>query len=292
MPEITVASTTDSQDAINASAGVAQEVTEKETPEGEEPETQPASEADENHVSKSAVQKRIDKLTREKYESRKEIDGLKERLLAIEKGGKPQPVIEEKPIAEAAAPKPTPDQFPSYEDFVEALADWKADQKLNKIETDKAAKAAEASQQNAQKAVFDKYNERIEEAKERYDDFEEVVGKAALIPNEVALAIVELENGPDVAYYLGKNTAICKELMNMSILKALTKIGSISQNLMPTEEADEPGGDPVPKVTTRAKTPPRPVAGSSTRSTVPLDELPYQQYAAIRAKQEKERYRR
>jgi len=296
MPEITVASTTDAQTAIDHAAGVTAEDEKPEVPEGEEPETKPDSESEEpEKPSKSAVQKRIDKLTREKHEARAEAEDLKKKLLEAQRGGKPQP--EEKPKTEEvkAAAKPKPDDFPTYEDFVEALADWKADQKLHKIEAEKAENAAKQAQKSAADAATDKWNAQIDEAKERYDDFEDVVGKSSLIPDQVAFAITRMENGTDVAYYLGKHPEVCKKLMKMGndgdLLLAIAEAGKISGDLMPTEEREE-DGETVPKVTTRAKTPPRPVAGSSTRSTVPVDELPYNEYRRIRDKQEKERYRR
>jgi len=304
MAEITVASTTDTQEAINASAGIVEEPkTDKETPEGEDPETdKPASEAADDKEgqkpeSKSAVQKRIDKLTRDKYESKKEIDALKERLAAIENGNKPK--VEEKPKADEPAPKPLPADFPDYEAFAEALADWKYEEKRRKERAAEVEANNKKAQEQAANAVITAYNQRVTEAMTRYDDFEEVVGRSTLIPDAAVQAVVRLENGPDVAYYLGKNPAICKKMMESAnsgdIISVLTEIGKISQAIMPTEEAeDEETGESVlvPKVTTRAKAPPRPVAGSATRSSVPIDELPYSDYRKIRDKQEKDRFRR
>lgn len=307
--EITVASTTDSQEAINASAGIVEEpTTEKETPDGEEPETdKPASEAAEKDdkegqrpESKSAVQKRIDKLTRDKYENKKEIEDLKQRLLAIEKGGKAQPGAEENPPEEKVAVKPKPDDFGTYEEFAEALADWKYEDRRRKEKAAEAEAASKRAQEQAANEVANTYNKRVAEAKERYDDFEDVVGRSTAIPDAVIHSIIRMENGPDVAYYLGKNPKVCKKMMDLAnsgdLLSAIVEAGKISQALMPTEEVeveDEEGeGVTVPKVTTKAKIPVRPVAGSSTRTTVPIDELPYNEYRRIREKQEKERFRR
>ncbi len=302
MPELTVASTSDTQEQINAAAGILEEpITEKETPEGEEPETdKPASEAADEpegrKETKSAVQKRIDKLTRDKYENKKEIEDLKQRLLAIEQGGKPQPGTEVKPTTEEIKAKPVPDQFPTYEDYSEALADWKYEDRRRKEKAADAEASAKNAQAQAAQAVINAYNERVTEAMERYDDFEDVVGRSTPIPDAAVHAIVKLENGPDVAYYLGKNPKICKKMMDFAnegdILSALIEVGKISQALLPTEESEEEGGDPVPKVTTKAKIPPRHVSGSSTRSTIPIDELPYPEFRKLRDKQEKDRYRR
>ena len=299
MPEITVASTTDAQTAINAAAGVVDDEAKVETPEGEEAEEKQESKPEKQDTGGDDWQlKRIKKLSAEKNEQKKELEALKQRLLAVEQGGKPQPKAEEQPKAEAkteATPKPTVDQFQTYEEFTEALADWKLDQKLQKIEAQKQEQAQKDAQAAANKTAVEKWNEQIEDAKERYDDFEDVVGRSSLIPNEVAVAITRMRNGADVAYFLGKHPETCKKLMKMGnegdLLSAIAEVGGISRELLPTEE-DEETGEQVPKVTTKAKVPVRPVAGSSTRSTIPLDELPYADYRKLRDKQEKERYRR
>lgn len=293
MPEITVASTTDEQKNIDAAAGVIEEP--KVVPEGEEPETEPASEAAEHKESKSAVQKRIDKLTREKYEYKNKFETLEQRLAALEQGKtqvKEETAKEEK-VTEPDDPEPEEESFDDYKKFVKALSAWQYRQERKAEQAKEAENRAKQSEQQKVQAVYDKYNERVTEAQERYDDFDDVVGKSTPIPQSVVLAIIEMDNGPDVAYYLGKHPEICKKLVGMGQLSAVAEVGRISANLTPTEEVEE-GNEriTVPKVPTRAKEPIRPVSGSSTKSSIPLDELPYAEYARIRAKQEKERYRR
>lgn len=291
MPEIVVASTTDEQRNIDAAAGIIEEP--KEVTEGEEPEIEPASEAADKPESKSAVQKRIDKLTREKYEYKNKFETLEQRLSALETGKPAQKQEVAQPEVVEVAPKPTVDQFASYEEFTEALAEWKLDQKLAKLEAQKEEFKVKQTEQQKVQAVFDGYNKLVAEAMERYDDWDDVVGKATNIPEAVGLTIIEMENGPDVAYYLGKNPAVCKKLMSIGPLAAVAEIGKISAALMPTEDVEEDKETVrVPKVTTRAKEPIRPVSGSSTKSSVPLDELDYASFRRIRDKQEKEKYRR
>lgn len=289
MSEVIVASTTDTQADINAAAGA--DIEEQEKPvEGEEPEEgEKKPEPDAN--KKAVAEKRIARLTREGKQKDAAFAELSARMAKLENGGqapvKPQ-AVETK--ADEPSPKPKPDQFADYEEYTEALADWKFDQRIAKMETAAKAEEDKKAVEAARTNVVNAWNESVKEAMERYDDFEEIVNRNAQIPEVVGSAIVE-GGMTDVAYFLGQNPAMCKELMKMTPIQALVKLGEIQHELAPME-ATSTEGAPAPKIKTRAGEPIRPVAGHSTKSTVPVDELPYSEYRKIRDRQEKERFRR
>ncbi|KKL49182.1 hypothetical protein LCGC14_2318090, partial [marine sediment metagenome] len=121
------------------------------------------------------------------------------------------------------------------------------------------------------------------------DDFDGVVGQNIEIPLSVQLAIIELDNGPEVAYHLGKNPKLCKELMDLTPLKAVAEIGRVSAILAGTaQEAAKPpdlstvqetGKSPAPKKqASGAPAPLNTVGGGQTKSNVPLDEVGFQEY--------------
>ena len=76
-------------------------------------------------------------------------------------------------------------------------------------------------------------------------------------------AIIEMENGPEVAYFLGKNPEICEELCQMSPFEAVRAVGRIADDradLLPCRgfrrrPVDRPVGVGVP-----------PAAGGAPRS--------------------------
>jgi hypothetical protein len=130
-------------------------------PEGEDPE--PAPESDPEEEAQEL-----------KPKTAKRIQQLLARIKELEAPAAKQDVKTESspvPAPQYTRPKPTADEkkpdgtpkFDSYEDFVEDLADWKAEQR---IETAKR----EQAQQEAQKAL----NKTLEEARTRYEDADEV----------------------------------------------------------------------------------------------------------------------
>lgn len=259
----------------------------KETP-AEPPKEEPKAEAvsetakpdDEIEVEekpkfKGGFQKKIDKLTREKYEAIERENALLKKL--AERG---EPLAPK--AVEAVKAKPKVDDFNTYEEYVESLADWKAEQKYR----DLSAKENETAEQEVQQAQlqerFDAHVKRVEAAREKYTDYDQVVESIEAendeLPEGVALTIVELENGPDVAYHLAKNPEILSKLREMSSYRAIAEIGKIADKLAGTAEPKEP-----PKPKSAAPAPIKPVSTGATKSAVPLDEMSYSDYKKARA---------
>jgi len=179
----------------------------------------------------------------------------------------------------------------TQEEYEDDLMDWR-DEK-NAIEY------AKNEQQRKANEVLTNYNERVDEFKAAHEDWGEVVGQNIDIPQGVQLAILEMENGPDVAYFLGLHPQVCRDLNAMSQPRAIVEIARISAKLEGPAEKQEnenqrgqkSGPDQVP-VTSRAPAPIKPLSGHATKSTVSLDQLDYAEYRKVRDKQEKERFRR
>ena len=223
---------------------------------------------------KGGFQKRINTLTRRNHELEDRLADLETRL------AKPAAAVSGE--ATPSKPKPSPDKFTTYEEYVEALADWKAEERFAK------AKEAEAKsvQEQRQKETFQTYNQKTVEAKEKFEDWEEVVGQPNIqIPMVAQVAIIESENGPEIAYYLGKHPEVRERLLELnefSQSRVVMEIGLISAHLAGEAEAVSP----KPKPGTKAAAPIKPVGGSSTKSTVPLAEMPYQDFKKVRNQQD------
>jgi hypothetical protein len=308
MSEITVASTTDAQNAIDQAAGLQVKEAEVQPKEGEEPEQLEAEQAEKK--PKSAFQKRIDKLVRERGEATKEVEELKARLLKLEQGtnghkAEEPPKKEEQSAVPQTPPKPEQKDFQTYEEWIEALSDWKVDRKL---EAQRAATKAEQDKQaaeTAQKQALSAYEERLNEARERYEDFDDVAFRKIDLYEGVAAIIRDHPNGADLQYYLGRNPKVAKELMEVPVHVAMARAGAIAEQLGRTEE-QEPTSERIEKEAAEEKpnaftprraqsaapAPIRPVGGSATKSSVPIDELPYGEFRKLRDQQEKARYRR
>ena len=149
--------------------------------------------------------------------------------------------------AAPVAPKEIPsiDSFDSPDAYAEALALRKAEELL-----------AQRDRQKEQAVVVEAYGEREEKARDKYDDYEDVVYNPKLrITDVMAETIQHSEIGPDLAYWLGTNPKEADRIARLSPLMQAREIGKIEVKL-----ADNP---PVKK-TTSAPSPISPVTARSS----------------------------
>jgi len=145
----------------------------------------------------------------------------------------------------APAEVPPVEQFESVDAYAEALAERKAEELLARREADK------------QKfELVEAYQDREEEARGKYDDFEQVAYNPKLpITAAMAEAIQESDVGPDVAYYLGSNPREADRISRLSPLSQAKEIGKIEAKIATA---------PVLKKTTSAPPPIAPISGRGT----------------------------
>lgn len=223
---------------------------------------------------KGGFQKRIDKLTREKYELLEKLNQAQAKQLEREP-------LAPKAVEAVKAARPKSEDYPTPEDWIEAVADWKATEKFETLSAKAQEQAQTEHNETHLQEMFQAHVKRVEAAREKYTDYDEVVdgidSETDEIPNGLALTIVELDNGPDVAYHLAKNPELVSKLKEMSEYRAIAEIGKISDKLTPkTEEA------PAEKKKTAAPAPIKPVATGNTKSAVPLDEMSFEDYKKAR----------
>jgi len=142
---------------------------------------------------------------------------------------------------------PPIEQFNSPDEYAEVLAERKAEELL-----------ARREQARAQSEIIESYHEREEEARNKYDDFEQVAYNSKLpITEAMAQTIQASEVGPDMAYYLGSNPKEAERISRLSPLSQAKELGKIEAKL-----AD----NPVVKKTSSAPAPIAPVTARSTGS--------------------------
>lgn len=219
------------------------------------------------------VQPRIDELTRKRHEAEREAAYWR----GVATQGKAQPSAGDKP---AAPDKPTPDKFADYAEFVEALADWKADQRIAQA---LEKREAESAQKRQAETRIQSWEQRQAATRAAVPDYDAVVGASdAPVATHVAEALQESEHGPALAYHLAKNPAELERLNGLSPREADRAIGRLEERL--TANA-APAADLAPVKTSQA---PRPAAVSSAqgRSTTPnLATASMDEYRAARKAQ-------
>ena len=150
-----------------------------------------------------------------------------------------QPVVQQAPV--------TPEQFASNEDYVEALADQRAEQKI-----------AERDQRRQQAEILETYHDKEEEVRAKYDDFEQVAYNPNLpITTVMAQSIQASDNGPEVAYHLGGNPREAERISRLSPIMQAKEIGKIEAQLT---------ANPPIKKTSNAPAPISPVSARTTGS--------------------------
>ena len=146
-----------------------------------------------------------------------------------------------------AAPVATADQFDTTEAYADALAYQKAEELIAK---------REAAKQQSQ--VLESYHDLEEEARSKYDDFEQVAYNPKLtITNVMAETIQSSDIGPELAYYLGSNPKDAERISRMTPLSQAKEIGKIEAKL---------AADPPTKRTTSAPQPISPVTARAIGS--------------------------
>jgi len=171
--------------------------------------------AEDTTTELSNVEKRINKLTAEKYAEKRKREALEAQLK--EQGNSPEP---EQPTG-----KPTLEQF-DFDDqaYNEALIDWRVQESLAKKET--AAQKAQAEvAANQREAAYDK--QEIEYVTEN-PSYVEDIQALPMFPVETLNVIKGQENAPSLVHYLAKNPKVAEQLANLDTMSAAVQIGIIT----------------------------------------------------------------
>lgn len=259
-----------------------------ETPETEHGEPAPETSADEVETPDTSdgdddaaaeppkkakgVQKRIDELTanwRNTERDRDEWRRLAQQLM--ESQGKPKEDAPEPP-----QPKPTQDAFPDYDQYLEALADWKAEQKIQAHLGEAEKRRSAETQQAAQQKRVSGFQQRAAEFAKEHPDYHAVAENPNVpITQPMFDAIVESDRGPEIAYHLGQHPEIAARLSSMSPVGAARELGKLEAQLsIPAKPKASQAPDPV-----------EPVGGGSERNAKDPEKMTTDEWMAWRNKQ-------
>jgi len=212
-----------------------------ETPEPvEEPEPEKKPDGD-------RVQKRINKITREKHEARARAEAAERRLKELEA---------QKPQAATVAEEPKIEDY-DYDDEAHraALVRYQVAQEMARERERMAIESQETAKQQAAREFQAKVDAAgIEDYAEVIQNLVEVVP----IPETIVDAIQRDERGPELAYYLGNHLDVADKLVGLPPMQAALELGKISAGLskgkqIKTTTAPEPvktvgsGGGTAPK---------------------------------------------
>lgn len=195
----------------------------------------------ESDVSSPEVAEESQETKPSKVFSQEEVDALIGKRLAREQRKwerEQQRKVVETQAVKAATPADLPpvDQFESPEAYAEALAYRKAEELL-----------AQREQARQQAALLESYHEKEEQARDKYEDFEQVAYNPNLrITDVMAQTIQASDLGPDLAYFLGSNPKEADRISRLSPYLQAKEIGKIEAKLSDNPPAKKTSSAPAP----------------------------------------------
>jgi hypothetical protein len=242
-----------------------------------EVETKPADRDDHGRF-RNPVQPRIDELTRKVRENEREAAFWRARAEAAEKPP-------EKP-----AEKPTPDKFDDYGAYVEALTEFKADEKVKAALDTREKAQAEKQQTETRQSTW---ASRKAEAAKSIPDLDAVLS-ASEVPLSAAVQteLLDSELGPQIAYHLDKHPELAEKLNGMTDKQVAREIGRLEATIgtpaavAETPEVPDVPDEPAPviKKTTTAPPPVKPI-GQGRSTAVDLSKASMDDYVKARVAQ-------
>ena len=223
---------------------IAEDITEEESAPSEE-----AAESEtEEKPKKGGVQKRIDELTRQRYEAEARAEQAEREAAELRqaqtKNGH-------------NANRPTLEQYDYDQDAYEAaMVSWAEDglKRQNEAATQAEKARAEQLEQIKRNAEI---NRKMTEGVTKYPDFIEVVSSPDLpslqeINNTAFEAVINSDKMAEISYYLGKNPSEVYEFQNMPPISVMRKVIELEHKLGSSR-----------KETTNAPPPPKSMNGNS-----------------------------
>lgn len=181
----------------------------------------------------------------------KRADAAERKIAELEEKSRPAPV---------EAKEPKQEDFKTVQEYIEALADYKVDKKLEKdrVEREKAKQIEDANRVRTQ------FADRLQKAMKDHPDFEEVTSKADIdIPSHITQHILESDVGPLIGLYLARpeNRKETDRILKLSPIRAIAELGKLEDRLEKKAPAKETQ-DSAP--VSKAPAPITPIEGKET----------------------------
>lgn len=260
-----VAQETDAPEAAPADENLPADETSTDDQEGTD------HEPDQSAKSRRSAQARINEITRAKHDAERDAAYWR----GVAESARQQPNSTDRQPADEPVAKPNVADFADYETFIEAIADWKADQKVREALQQTEVRASQTKQEQEAREVAKTWASRQDAARNRITDYDAVVGSSSVtIASAVSDAILTSERGPDIAYHLAKNPAVVARLNSLSPMAAAREIGRLEAALE----------KPSTRQTTPAPEPAHISRPSRTQTSDPA-QMDHERYREMRAKQ-------
>ena len=228
------------------------------------PDAKPAQKSDDENKGSRRFERRISQAIRRAAEARAEADVLRRQLDEVRQQVKPP----------ADPNEPRIENFSDIEEYAKAKAEHATKQSRARDEQDRQTKA----QQQFVSELTASWEEKVEKFSSNAEDFDTLVGELKPV-NALTVAIMDEDNGPQVAYHLAKNPTEAHRIAGLPHWKQAKEIARLAVKL-----AAEP---PKPKKPSGAPAPISPVqaAAAANTSTELKDGMDYKDFVKVRNRQ-------
>jgi len=165
-------------------------------------------------------QKRINKVTADKYAEKRRADELQAKVDELSQvAGQPQSVSEKPPVLE---------DFDYDEDkFMAAKVSHEVEKKHLEIQE----RQKEEGRLQKRRETDESYNKKVAEFQKQAPDFQEVVANIPFLPQETLDTLMSAKDGEKLAYYLGQHLDVADEVASLPPNRAALLLGTISSKL-------------------------------------------------------------
>jgi hypothetical protein len=244
-------------------------VTEQEGQEPQPAEVETEAEKTATQARRERRQAQIKRLVEEKETEAAKARDLQARIERLER-------------AQTSHVEPQEKDFTDYNEYAAAKGAWRYATSAAQREQSEVRQEAEAHQTKTQAieverivALQSSFREQEESAREKYADIDVVLSVAknpAIVSPALALLVLETDQPVDVAYHLGKNPELARQISAMPPQRAAYELGKIEARI----------AMPQPKLKSDAPVPIAPVRGTGT-ATRAVEDMDYSEYRKARA---------
>lgn len=287
--------------AVSATADLAPPKTETKPVEGDAPKVEAQGDEPKKKTPQEiAFEREITKQRNKRRAAESQVADLSKQVAALAeavKNAATKPPVETKPPEDPKPARPRREQFENPQAYDAAmeqhetnLVEWAARQAAGKakVEVTRETQEAEAKRKKEEtaaaiaeraKQIQQEWSAKRDAALEKYPDYEEIAEDDDLLITDVAAhAIMAADNGPEIAYHLGKNPDEAARIAKLFPAQQMVEIGKLSAKL-----------DTPPK-TSKAPSPIKPIGATNAASPRTLrdigdDPAGMEEYAAQRQKQ-------
>jgi hypothetical protein len=199
-------------------------------------------------------------------------------------------------------PRPKPEAFELDSDYAVALAAWASRRQFAELRAAEANRIAEQSRIREADETRARFKTRADELRQTHADYDAVTQREDLVISVPVAAFIQNDpDGAEVAYFLGKNPDVCREVsavtdelhgyvvgddeaLRQRALVAIGQAVGLLKSQMVAARTSGPAPS-APKNVPRIPEPIQPVGGGSAASSVADDRADYQAYKAKRTRE-------